>query len=131
MLIFNIKIMNKKRIAILILFALFLFVGANIVYAGCGAGQGSCVSLRDPLGGQADNPNVLIGRIIKAALGLVGSLALLMFVYGGFTWMLSAGNSEKVQKGKQIFIWATVGLLVIFAAYGIVRFLFTDVLGIK
>ncbi|MCK4539930.1 hypothetical protein KAU09_02120 [Candidatus Parcubacteria bacterium] len=39
------------------------------------------------------------------------------FIYGGFTWMLAAGSSEKVQKGKDILIWATLGLVVIFSAY--------------
>ena len=36
--------------------------------------------------------------------------------------MLAAGSSEKVQKGKDILIWATIGLVVIFSAYAIVKF---------
>ncbi|MFA6602069.1 MAG: hypothetical protein WCT02_04400, partial [Candidatus Paceibacterota bacterium] len=44
------------------------------------------VSLTNPLGDLKD-PSTLIGKIIGAALGLVGSLALAMFIYGGFIWM--------------------------------------------
>jgi len=28
--------------------------------------------------------------------------------------MTAAGNAEKVEKGKQILVWATIGLIVIF-----------------
>ncbi len=122
--------LKKKKILFFLISVLFVLFAHKVIFAQ-GSGAGSAIRLEDPLQGKADNPNVLIGQIIKAALGLVGSLALLMFVYGGFTWMLSAGNTEKVQKGKNIFIWATIGLIVIFSAYGIIRFLFTDVLGIK
>ncbi|MEA3398474.1 MAG: pilin [Patescibacteria group bacterium] len=79
--------------------------------------------INNPLGGDTDI-NILIGQVINAVLGIVGSLALVMFIYGGFTWMLAAGNNEKVQKGKDILIWATIGLVVIFSAYALVKFVF-------
>ena len=37
--------------------------------------------------------------------------------------MLAAGSNEKVQKGKDILVWATLGLVVIFAAFAIVDFI--------
>jgi len=52
-----------------------------------------------------------------------------MFIYGGATWMLSGGNQEKVTKGKQILIWATLGLVIIFTAYALVRSVLTTVTG--
>ncbi|OGF25320.1 hypothetical protein A2331_03840 [Candidatus Falkowbacteria bacterium RIFOXYB2_FULL_34_18] len=76
----------------------------------------------DPLNGVS--LQILIGRIIYAVLGIIGSLFLVMFIYGGVTWMMSSGSNEKVQKGKDILIWATIGLVVIFASYSIVRFIF-------
>ena len=86
-------------------------------------------SISNPLG-DGVTPNKLIGRIIKAMIGIVGSLALLMFIYGGFTWMLAAGNAEAVSKGKNILIWATLGLVVIFSSYAVLQFVFTKVLGL-
>lgn len=86
------------------------------------SGSGGNATLPDPL--NHITPEELIGKIINAILGIVGSLALVMFVYGGFMWMLSAGNKERVQRGKDILIWATVGLVVIFSAYALVRFVF-------
>ena len=81
----------------------------------------------NPLG--TKEPSEVIGNVIQTVLGVVGSLALLMFVYGGLTWMLSGGNNERVQKGKNILVWATVGLIVIFASYALVRFVVTGITG--
>jgi len=76
----------------------------------------------------ANNPNcttpqLLIGTIINSVLGVVGSLALLMFIYGGLTWMTSGGSAEKVKKGRDIIIWSAIGLAIIFMSYGLVRFI--------
>jgi len=70
----------------------------------------------------------VIGRIIYAILGIVGSIALLMFIIGGVMWMTAAGDSEKITKAKNILIWSILGLVVIFAAFGITRFVLTAIL---
>ena len=85
--------------------------------------------LENPLGQDMDSPQKLIGRIINSVLGIVGSLALLMFVFGGLTWMTSSGNPEKIQKGKNIIVWAAIGLVIVFFAYGITRFLIVGIRG--
>lgn len=79
------------------------------------------IQLKNPL--SANTPQELIGEVINTALGLVGSIALLMFVYGGLTWMTSAGNAEKVKKGRDIILWSAVGLVLIFASYALTRVL--------
>lgn len=55
-------------------------------------------------------------------LGIVGSLTLLMFVYGGVTMIISAGSSEKVSRGKEIIKNAIIGLVIVFASYTIIQF---------
>lgn len=89
------------------------------------------VQLTNPLTGNATNKDIptLLGTIINSILGVVGSLALVMFIYGGITWMLSAGNQEQVTKGKNILIWATLGIIIIFTAYALVSFVLTTVTG--
>lgn len=83
------------------------------------------VSLENPLG-EKTTVEEIIGRVISAALGVVGSLALLMFIYGGFTWMMAGGNTEAVTKGRNILMWAAIGLVVIFTSYTLVRFVITS-----
>ncbi|KKR17803.1 MAG: hypothetical protein UT48_C0046G0003 [Parcubacteria group bacterium GW2011_GWE2_39_37] len=86
-----------------------------------GAAAGAPVTIKNPLKG-IDNPQQFIGKIISAALGIVGSIALAMFIYGGFTWMTSSGNSQSVEKGKNTLIWAAIGLVIIFTSYSLVKF---------
>lgn len=91
------------------------------------------VSLTNPLGGTKDKPQgktsvpELLGSIINSVMGIIGSLALVMFIYGGATWMLSAGNQEQVTKGKNALIWAAAGLVIIFTAYALVKFVLDTV----
>jgi len=81
---------------------------------------GRTVCLTNPLN-TASIPT-LIGNILKAAIGIVGSLALLIFVYGGFLWLTSAGEAGKVEKGKEAMKWSIVGLAVVFSSYALVSF---------
>jgi hypothetical protein len=90
--------------------------------------SGGAVQLDNPLGDGKTDINVIIGQVISVILGVVGSIALLMFVYGGVVWMTSSGNQEKITKGKNIIVWAIMGLLMIFASYGIIKFLLTKVI---
>lgn len=93
------------------------------------SGASPTTSITSPLGNIGDKPELIIGTIINGIMGIVGSLALLMFVYGGITWMLAAGESGRVQKGKDILTWATIGLIVIFASYGLVKFVIDVIAG--
>lgn len=91
-----------------------------------GAGSGI---LPTPTGGKGGDGDYSLNDFIQLAvnvsekiLGLVGSLALLAFVYGGIMFLISGGNSEKVEKGKQILIGAVVGLVIVFTSYMIIQF---------
>lgn len=66
----------------------------------------------------------LIGRFIRIVIGVIGTIALLMFVYGGLLWMTSAGNAEKTKKAMDIILWSSLGVIVILASYAIVNFVF-------
>jgi len=98
----------------------------NTISADCsGSSSDGTKTLCDPLGNQNNTNNIqtLIGTIIKAVLGVVGSLALVMFIYGGLLWMTAAGNTERVEKGKKTIVWAVLGLVVIFTSYALVKFI--------
>lgn len=85
-----------------------------------------CIQLENPL--QRVNPETgkregvtkpvtIIALVIKAALGLVGALTLVMMVWGGFLWLTSAGNPEKIERGTKTMLWAAVGVVLVFSSY--------------
>lgn len=75
----------------------------------------------------ANSPQQLIGRILRQVIGILGALTFLVFSYGGFMWVTSGGNEEKVTHGTQAMIWAVVGLFVVFSSYILVNVLFTSI----
>ncbi len=73
----------------------------------------------------ADLPNPLdtnsiptvIGRVVKGAFGLAGSVALLIFIWGGFLWISARGDEKQVKQGWDTVTWGALGIMVIFGSY--------------
>lgn len=65
-------------------------------------------------------------RISEFVLVIVGSLALIAFVYGGVLFLISSGSSEQVAKGKKVIIGAVIGLFIVFFSYAIINFISTS-----
>jgi type IV secretory pathway VirB2 component (pilin) len=79
----------------------------------------------NPLGDTEDYVEV-VGNVVKTILGVVGVLALVIFIYGGITWMTSLGNMERVKLGRDTLVWATIGLVVVFASFSIVNLILSS-----
>ncbi len=62
------------------------------------------------------------GNISQIILGVTGSLALLMFVYGGFLLVTSGGSQESVSKGKKAITNAVIGILIIMTAGMLIQY---------
>ncbi len=59
-------------------------------------------------------------NIINFILGISGSVALVMFVYGGFLWVFAQGRSEYIAEGQATLKHAILGLAIIFGAYALI-----------
>ncbi|MBI5135093.1 hypothetical protein HZA86_02570 [Candidatus Uhrbacteria bacterium] len=75
-----------------------------------------------------DIPKAVAG-ILGNAFGFIGVLFLAMMLYGGYNWMTSMGEEDKVETGKKTIIWATIGLCVAIAAYAITKFVIENLVG--
>ncbi len=64
----------------------------------------------------------IIANIIRVALGLLGIIALVIVLYGGWLWMTAGGNEDQIGKAKKTLINGAVGLVIILSAYSIVVF---------
>ncbi len=66
---------------------------------------------------------VILGiNVANYLFSIIGALALLMFIYGGFILILSQGSAEQVQKGKDAMVAAIIGLVVAFSGYALIQF---------
>ncbi len=75
-------------------------------------------SVKEKRQGETD-VNKIIGNIIKVAMGILGSVTLVVFMYGGFLWLTSRGSSEKIREGLDVMLYAAIGIFIIFSSYAI------------
>jgi hypothetical protein len=61
---------------------------------------------------------------ISDIIGIITILATLFFIINTFlaifSWITAGGDSGKISKAKDKFVWSTIGLVIIVAAYAIV-----------
>lgn len=112
--------MKKKFLALFI-----IITGALALVQTAGAVD----SIIDPSANEYEKGDYSLNSIVNLAidasqwiLGIIGSITLLMLVYGGLSFLLSAGDSGKVGQAKKIISAAAIGLLIVFASYVIVKF---------
>lgn len=60
--------------------------------------------------------------LINVALSLLGIIAVVIVLAGGFFWMTAGGNEERLEKAKQLIFGGVIGLAIILSAYAIVLF---------
>ena len=63
-----------------------------------------------------------VTEVINIFLYVVGVVAVIMIIYGGFLFMTSAGDAGKVQKAKNAILYSVIGLAIVVLAYAIVNF---------
>ena len=63
-----------------------------------------------------------ISRIINVAMGLLGIVAVLIILLGGFKWMTAGGADEKIKEARKLIMSGIIGLVIILAAYAIATF---------
>lgn len=110
--------MKIKLVKYLISFVAIFALSATTVLA---------VELQPPLG--TGSFEEITNRVITTILGLSGVLALIAFIYGGIIWMISGGDPGKITKGKNMIVWAIIGLVVIFISYAALTFIFGALIG--
>ncbi|MCK4553628.1 hypothetical protein KAU19_01535, partial [Candidatus Parcubacteria bacterium] len=65
---------------------------------------------------------IVIGRAIEVILLFLGVVFLILMIYSGYIWMIAKGNEQEIEKAKNTIKNASIGLIVVLAAYAISRF---------
>lgn len=89
-----------------------------------GSGPGSDFGLGDVdvKGLVYDDPIVITANIIKWALGMIGSVLVLIIIYGGIIYMTASGNEQRIEKAKTILTYGIIGAVIAFSAWMITDF---------
>ena len=101
------------------------YIGSCVLAGLLAALPSQAVVLSNPL--DTSDPREIIDNIIKGAMGIVGSIALALFIWGGFKMMMSKGNVAEFTKARDILTYGVIGLAVIFSSYAIVNYILDSI----
>ena len=65
---------------------------------------------------------VVVQNLLNVTFAVVGIIAVIMIIIGGFYYMTSQGEPERVQKGKNTILYGIIGLIICLSAFAIVNF---------
>ena len=71
------------------------------------------------LGFGRNDPRTIIANVVNILFGLLGVIAIVLIMYGGFVWMTAAGNEEKITTAKAILKNASIGLLIVISSFSL------------
>lgn len=97
--------MSKKQLAFL---SLFLALGIPLVLSDTALAQS---------GTQVGQVESFIRNVIQVIAGLAGLIATGFFVVGGYGYMTSSGNPERLEGSKRTIIYSGVGLAITIGAF--------------
>jgi heme/copper-type cytochrome/quinol oxidase subunit 2 len=99
----------------------FVMTIAPVTVFGAGLPAPDCNSNFSGLNCNSTGPNDLIKNVINILLAVAFLIAVLFLIIGGFRYIMSAGNAEAAEAGRNTIINALIGIVVIILAYVIVR----------
>ncbi|HYF96558.1 MAG TPA: pilin [Patescibacteria group bacterium] len=76
-----------------------------------------------------DRLNALVASIINLFSVVVGIVAVIMIIYGGFKYITSGGDSSNVTGAKNTILYAILGLVIVALAQFIVKFVLAKATG--
>ena len=121
------KFSKKNWQVILSLMLMILFVSPLIVQAssqsdvyGINYVANTGIAKKDPRDVAAD--------LIKLAMSFLGTIAVLLILYGGLKWMIAGGNQDKIDEARKTLWSGFIGLVIIVAAYAIAAYVIEAVI---
>lgn len=89
----------------------------RIALVGSSGNIGNCLSAKGCV-----NPDDMVVNLIQWVVGIAGVVSAAFVVYGGITYTTSSGDAAKLQKAKNMIIYALIGLAIVALAEVITAF---------
>ena len=110
---------SKRKIILKALMVFALMIGALSVFSSVPALAFT----------EGDRPEMVPGgdlrslvlTIVNYFLTFLGLIAVIMVIYGGITYVVSAGKDEAVGNAKKIIMYSLVGLIIILLSFVVVN----------
>lgn len=101
--------------------------GANIQNSLCDAATTQHINdkpedCKTSTSGSESHFQKVLARIINIFSLIVGVVAVIMIIFGGFKYITSGGEPEKIKTAKQALVYALIGLIIVALAQIIVKF---------
>ena len=120
----------KKLVVFLVMVMMLSLALGTVAYTQGGkideAALGTQYAGQIGLGGQ--DIRTTIASIIRTAMGLLGIVAVVIILIGGFTWMTAGGNDEKVGEAKKWIFAGIIGLAIILSAYALANYVINSLI---
>lgn len=71
---------------------------------------------------QGKDEDALLVTLLNLVYLIAGVAAVISIIMGGFWYVTSNGEADKIKRGKNAIIFASIGLVVILLAFGITGF---------
>lgn len=86
--------------------------------------------VRTDFGCMPDDPVGFITKFYGVGLTLIGGVAVLFLIYGGYNIMTSSGRVDRLQKGKEYIFYSIMGLLLAIFGFVFIEFIAGNILHI-
>lgn len=126
---------TAKKILSLIIFLVIIFSLAQIFVTEANFAQAATwLDKQTGFGSSGDIPKsfgetsaptdvrIVTANVVRAFLGFLGIIFLVLLVVAGFKWMTAQGEEDKVNEAKDQIRRAIIGLIIILAAWSITEF---------
>jgi hypothetical protein len=110
---------SKRKIILKALMVFALMVGALSIFSSVPALAATAADKPEMVPGGTLRSLVL--TVVNYFLGFLGLIAVIMVIYGGVTYVVSAGKDEAVGNAKKIIMYALVGLIIILLSFVLVN----------
>ncbi|MBU1151264.1 hypothetical protein KJ632_00375 [Patescibacteria group bacterium] len=119
--------MKTKSLIKQALFVFVLMVGALSIVSFLPVASAALINpgdnpavIAEQTGGESSLRSLVL-TMVNYFLTFLGIIAVIMVIYGGVTYVLSAGNDEATGNAKKIIQYALVGLIIVLLSFAIVN----------
>lgn len=95
------------------------------VFAGSPLSEGAQRAQGQGTANNIDGNAGIFRTITNILLFLIGAVAVIMLVIGGFRYVISGGDQSQVTSAKNTILYAIIGIIVAFLSYAAVNFVLT------